>query len=235
MENARELAEKAELKQSFLANISHEIRTPLNAIVGFSNLLTSDNDLQEEEKQYFIESINRNNDLLLKLVNDILELSRLDSGQMSFDFQEYTVAELVNELYGTQRLLVPEHLDFIKENCDKSTTIYIDKARLTQVFINLVNNATKFTTNGSIRIGSHCIDDNKVCLFVEDSGKGIPKEEQKMIFARFYKQDEFMQGTGLGLAISKAIVEQLHGEIRLQSEIGKGSRFEVILPCNGSW
>ena len=230
---ARELAEKAELKQSFLANMSHEIRTPLNAIVGFSNILVSGVELDEDEKQLYINTINTNSELLLKLINDILEISRIESGYMSFDFQKYPVATLIDEVYNTHQVIVPSHLQFLKE-CDKAQPeIYVDKSRLTQVLTNFLNNAGKFTPSGYVKLGYQYFPKEKqVHIFVEDSGKGIPKAEQKMIFSRFYKQDEFAQGTGLGLSICQVIIEKLGGRIVLWSEPGKGSRFTVILSCD---
>lgn len=229
LEAARKVAEKAELKQSFLANISHEIRTPLNAIVGFSNLLTSDVELSKEEKKEYIDTINQNCDSLLNLINDILELSRLESDEMKFNCQEYSVASLIDDVYSTHKLLIPKQLTFIKENCDRKVDIYVDRGRFIQVLTNFINNAAKFTQNGYIKIGYKTIREN-VCIFVEDTGIGIPKEEYDMIFSRFHKSDEFTQGTGLGLSICKAIIEKLNGKIKLISEPGKGSRFEVILP-----
>lgn len=229
---ARELAEKAELKQSFLANMSHEIRTPLNAIVGFSNILTSDPNIEEEEKAIYINTINSNSELLLKLINDILEISRIESGYMSFDFEKYSVSALIDEVYNTHRVIIPSHLRFLKETCKENLEIYVDKSRLTQVLTNFLNNAGKFTTNGYIKLGCQYFPKEKqVHIFVEDSGKGIPKAEQKMIFSRFYKQDEFAQGTGLGLSICQVIIGKLGGYIHLWSEPGKGSRFTVVLNC----
>lgn len=229
LEAARELAEKAELKQSFLANISHEIRTPLNAIVGFSNLLTSDVELNDEEKKDYTDTINRNCDLLLNLINDILELSRLESDQMPFNCEKYSVSALIDDVYSTHELSIPQQLAFIKENSNRNIDIYVDKGRLTQVLGNLIDNATKFTQSGYIKIGYQTMR-QEVCIFVEDTGKGITKEEQELIFNRFHKLDEFAQGTGLGLSICKAIIEKLNGKINLYSEPDKGSRFEIILP-----
>lgn len=231
LEEARKLAEKAELKQSFLANMSHEIRTPLNSIVGFSNILASEMELEHEEKQEYIETINRNSDLLLKLVNDILELSRIESGYMSFAFETCSVTRLIDDLYATHQLLIPAPLSFIKEHQAETALIHVDKNRLTQVITNFLNNAVKFTQNGHIRLGYKITESqDEVCLFVEDTGKGIAKEEQRMIFSRFYKQDEFIQGAGLGLSICQTIAEKLGGRIELWSELGTGSRFTIILP-----
>lgn len=227
---ARELAEKAELKQSFLANMSHEIRTPLNAIVGFSNILVSDVELEEEEKKVYIDTINNNSALLLKLINDILEISRIESGHMSFELQHHPVSTLIEEIYNTHSVIIPPHLTFLKEIPDVDLQVYIDKSRMTQVLTNFLNNACKFTPSGYIKLGyEYHPEEQEVHIFVEDSGKGIPKSEQKMIFSRFYKQDEFAQGTGLGLSICKVIIEKLNGRIELHSEPGKGSRFTIIL------
>lgn len=228
---ARELAEQAELKQSFLANMSHEIRTPLNAIVGFSNILTTTEELEEEDRKQYIDIINTNSELLLKLINDILELSRIESGYMSFRFEVCAVHELVDEVYSTHTVLMPPQLQFLKEYCDIPMRINVDRGRLTQVLTNFLNNARKFTPQGYIKLGYNYLEETKqVRIYVEDSGKGITKTEQKMIFNRFYKQDEFAQGTGLGLSICKVIIERLNGHIELHSEVGKGSCFAVILP-----
>lgn len=232
LEEAKLLAEKAELKESFLANMSHEIRTPLNAIVGFSNLLATDEELGQEDKMEFVSVINQNNELLLKLINDILELSRMESGQMVFAIEKYSVSELVDSVYTSHQLAVPSALEFIKEADGSSPYVQVDKARLIQVLTNFLNNSVKFTRQGYIKLG-YCLepDGKHVQIYVEDSGIGISPELQKMVFSRFYKQDEFAQGTGLGLSICQLIIEKLNGQISLWSEPGKGSRFTVVLPC----
>ena len=230
---ARELAEQAELKQSFLANMSHDIRTPLNAIVGFSNILAlGEVPIDEEERKQYIDLINSNSELLLKLINDILEISRIESGYMSFAYAQYPLRPLLDEIYQTHKMLIPAQLEFLMEMDSVPLQLYIDKSRLTQVLTNFISNACKFTKDGYIKLGYHYLKDKKqVEIFVEDSGIGIPKIEQKMIFSRFYKQNEFAQGTGLGLSICRVIIEKLHGEIGLWSEAGKGSRFSVFLAC----
>ncbi|WP_294591528.1 ATP-binding protein [uncultured Bacteroides sp.] len=233
LEEAKQLAEKAELKESFLANMSHEIRTPLNAIVGFSTILAADEELDKEEKEDYIQAINHNNELLLKLINDILELSRLKSGNMIFKYEDCFVNELINNVYITHQMLIPKHLQFlIEEENNVRLQITTDKIRITQVITNLLNNACKFTKEGRITLGYRYVPARGVVeIFVEDTGKGINPEEQKMIFNRFYKQDEFAQGVGLGLSICQSIVDRLNGCIELWSEPGKGSRFTIILPC----
>ena len=233
LEEARRLAEKAELKQSFLANMSHEIRTPLNAIVGFSNILASGEEISIEEKEEYISTINKNSDLLLKLVNDILELSRIESGYMSFSYEKCDVEELINDVYSTHQMLIPDSIDFHKEiEPVERIEVDVDRIRLIQVLTNFINNAVKFTSEGYIKLGFMFVPEAmQVRIYVEDSGRGIPAEEQKMIFSRFYKQNEFTQGAGLGLSICKVIIEKLGGSIELISEPGQGSRFTVVLPC----
>lgn len=231
LEEAGLLAEKAELKQSFLANMSHEIRTPLNAIVGFSNILALDDGVSPEERLEYIGSINKNSDLLLKLINDILELSRIESGYMSFEYEKCFVSELVDSIYMTHQMLISEQLEFIKELDAVQVEVMVDKGRLTQVITNFLNNASKFTKTGYIKLGYRYLSESdRVAIYVEDTGRGIELSEQKMIFSRFYKQDEFSQGAGLGLSICQVIVEKLRGKIKLWSEPGKGSRFTVVLP-----
>ena len=231
LEEARLLAEKAELKQSFLANMSHEIRTPLNAIVGFSNILALDDGVSPEERLEYIGSINKNSDLLLKLINDILELSRIESGYMSFEYEKCFVSELVDSIYMTHQMLISEQLEFNKELDAVQVEVMVDKGRLTQVITNFLNNASKFTKTGYIKLGYRYLSESdRVAIYVEDTGRGIELSEQKMIFSRFYKQDEFSQGAGLGLSICQVIVEKLRGKIELWSEPGKGSRFTVVLP-----
>lgn len=231
--NARKLAEQANLKQSFLANMSHEIRTPLNAIVGFSNLLTTEKDISEEEKKEFAAIIDNNTKLLLKLVNDILELSRMESGNMSFNFEPCSAQHFINTVYQTHQVLILPPLKFIKEFSTEDVTINIDRMRFTQVITNFLGNAKKFTQKGSIKLGYFCHKEKKeIHIFVEDTGVGIPKEELNMIFERFYKHNEFIQGVGLGLPISKIIIEKMNGRIEVTSEVNKGSRFTVVLPYN---
>ena len=226
---ARDRALQADrLKSAFLANMSHEIRTPLNAIVGFSDLL---NDLQafsSEEVQQFVETININCTLLLALINDILDLSRIESGTMDFQFSSYNLTFIMQEVYDSQRLSMPQGVklctDF-PEGADKYITT--DAVRLKQVLNNLINNAKKFTVQGSITLGYRVDESGYTTVFVEDTGAGISDEDQKHIFERFYKADSFTQGAGLGLSICQTIVERIHGTITVTSKPGRGTRFEV--------
>lgn len=230
---ARKKAEESDkMKSAFLANMSHEIRTPLNAIVGFSNLInTEEMELTAEQRHEFLELINTNCDLLLKLISDILDLSRIESGRMDFIFDTYNLTELMHTIYQTHRLLMPDGVELQIRTPEKPVFLKTDQHRFTQVITNFINNASKFTEKGYIRIGYElAADDREVHVYVEDSGKGIPKAKQQAIFERFNKLDEFAQGTGLGLAICRVIVQRLQGSIHLQSKEGVGSRFTVILP-----
>lgn len=232
-EEARDLALKAERKESFFANMSHEIRTPLNAIVGFSNLLVSDEEVSKEEQGVFIKTINHNCDQLLKLVNDVLDLSRMESGKLSFSINQHNLTDLMDEIYTTHQMMMSEGIDFLKTYPEVPIITYTDKVRLKQVVTNFINNAKKFITTGYIKIGYKLnASDQTITLFVEDTGKGIPEEHQKKIFERFYKQDDFDQGTGLGLSICSVIAEKLGGRLTLTSEVGKGSYFAIIIPYN---
>ncbi len=221
--------ESDKMKSAFLANMSHEIRTPLNAIVGFSQLLSSDMELEQDEKNEFIGLINTNNDLLLKLISDILDLSRIESGQISFTYADCDLNQLVEDIFNTHRVLMPQGVELIKEVPEIPAIIYTDRFRLTQVVTNFINNATKFTTHGYIKV-KYEYDTEHILLSVEDTGKGIPKDKIKQVFERFQKLDEFAKGTGLGLAISLSIIKTFKGTILLDSEEGKGSQFTISLP-----
>ena len=234
LQEARKLAEEATLKESFLANMSHEIRTPLNAIVGFSDLLAMPgNDYTEDDKKLFIDTIHTNNELLLKLVNDILDVSRIESGHMEFVIKPHSVQEMMDKIYQTFLVQIPRHLEF-RYASDYDVTVNVDEGRMRQVITNFITNASKFTPEGSITMGWKVNEDtNKVELYVEDTGIGLSEEDRKMVFSRFFKKDEFKQGTGLGLSICKLIVSRLGGSIKVKSELGKGSRFSVYLDVVG--
>ena len=231
MEEARKLAEEATLKESFLANMSHEIRTPLNAIIGFSDLLLQpDADFTEEDKKLFADTIHTNNDLLLKLINDILDVSRIESGQMDLVIKAWSVRDIMERIYHTFEVQMPKHLAFNFVQPEEDVMIEVDESRLRQVIGNFLTNAGKFTPKGSVTLGwIKDMQTGKVELYVEDTGIGLSEEDRTMVFSRFYKKDEFKQGTGLGLSICKAIVVRLGGSIKVRSELGKGSRFSVYL------
>lgn len=218
------------LKSAFLANMSHEIRTPLNAIIGFSDLLQH-TDVVEEREQY-MEIINSNNELLLRLIDDILDLSKIESGVVEMHYQEFNLNGLVENLaYSLQpRLDNKIDLKLVVELPSQSNWVDLDYNRIIQLLTNFTINAIKNTTSGTITIGYSCQEDG-IRFFVKDTGVGIAQEDQLRIFQRFEKINDFVQGTGLGLSICKAIVEAFTGEIGFESERGKGSLFWAFIPC----
>ena len=230
LEKARSRAEQSDkLKSAFLANMSHEIRTPLNAIVGFSDLLMVTED--QEEKEEFIQIINANNELLLKLINDILDLSKIEAGSVELKYENFDLAVYFNELAASMhRRVVNPQVRLVPVNPYETCTVRLDKNRLAQILTNFVTNAIKYTSKGTIEMGYEKIDEN-IRLYVRDTGIGIPEDKKDKVFHRFEKLDEFAQGTGLGLSICKAIVEACRGEIGFESEFDKGSLFWAILPC----
>lgn len=230
LEKARSRAEQSDkLKSAFLANMSHEIRTPLNAIVGFSDLLMVTED--QEEKEEFIQIINANNELLLKLINDILDLSKIEAGSVELKYENFDLAVYFNELAASMhRRVVNPQVRLVPVNPYEACTVRLDKNRLAQILTNFVTNAIKYTSKGTIEMGYEKIDEN-IRLYVRDTGIGIPEDKKDKVFHRFEKLDEFAQGTGLGLSICKAIVEACRGEIGFESEFDKGSLFWAVLPC----
>lgn len=223
------------LKTAFLANMSHEIRTPLNAIVGFSDLLRDIDSFTSEEVRQFVETINTNCTLLLALMSDILDLSRIESGTMEFQFSFSNLTFIMQQVYDSQRLSMPSEVILRTSFPEgEGKLIFTDSVRLKQVINNLINNAKKFTLQGSITLGYLVDEQGYVIVFVEDTGSGISTEAQKYIFERFYKVDNFTQGAGLGLSICKTIVDRLEGTISVTSELGKGTRFDVRLPDGNS-
>lgn len=229
---ARDRALQADtLKSAFLANMSHEIRTPLNAIVGFSDLLKDIDAFSPEEVKQFVDTININCTLLLALINDILDLSRIESGSMDFRFAGYNLNFVMQQIYDSQRLSMPAGVELVMQIPEnESKSIITDSVRLKQVINNFINNAKKFTTHGSITFGYLTEEPGYTVFFVEDTGSGISEENQQRIFERFYKVDSFTQGAGLGLSICQTIVERFCGKIAVSSEIGKGTRFTVRVP-----
>ena len=230
LEEARQKAEAADLKEAFLANMSHEIRTPLNAIVGFSQLLASDMEFSAEERTTFIDTINHNNELLLKLIGDILDISRIESGQIEFVEHVTSMDKMMKDVYQSFSIQMPKHLQFKYHRPDIDLKICIDTVRMQQVLTNFLTNAAKFTSEGSITLGWDFDErKNEVSMYVEDTGVGLSEEDCKRVFNRFYKVDEFKQGTGLGLSICQAIVKRMKGRILINSRLGQGSRFTVAL------
>lgn len=233
MREARDKALQADkLKSAFLANMSHEIRTPLNAIVGFSDLLSDTSSFTEDEIAQFIETINKNCGLLLALINDILDLSRIESGTMEFMFADHNLPLLLKTVHDSQQLNMPPGVELVLHMpVGDKKYLKTDNVRLQQVVNNLINNAAKFTTSGFITVGYEEDEEpGYTCIFVEDTGVGISEEGIRHIFERFYKIDNFTQGAGLGLSICQTIVERMNGTISVTSEVGKGTRFTVRLP-----
>lgn len=229
---AKVKAEEANtLKSSFLANISHEIRTPLNAIVGFSSLLVSAERGISEEKQEYINIIENNNTLLLQLISDVLDLSKIEAGTMEFDYAPVDVHGLFIELEDTFRLRNKKSgICICYHRRTTECAVKADRNRLVQVMMNLMNNAVKFTGEGSIEFGFDVREDGFLHFYVTDTGCGIPEERLEEIFGNFVKLNSFVQGTGLGLTICRAIVERMGGKIGAVSRLGQGSTFWFTLP-----
>jgi len=229
----KELKEKAELsdklKSAFLANMSHEIRTPLNAIVGFSELMGYCDDPAEKEE--YVEIIHSNNELLLRLIDDILDLSKIESGILERKRVTFNLAKLRSELY---TMILPKvtnpEVEFLLDSSGAECTIFLDRNRLKQVWLNFLSNAVKCTHSGHIKMG-YSVERGGIRIYVEDTGVGIPLELQDRVFGRFQKLNEFAQGTGLGLAISRAIIEGAGGKIGFQSTPGVGTTFWAWIPC----
>lgn len=231
---ARNKAEESDrLKSAFLANMSHEIRTPLNAIVGFSEVLaTSLEELSTDDRRDYVDLIQKNSEQLLVLINDILDLSRIESNTMEFIFSMNSLNNIFKDIYRIHAGNRTNGVRLELEIPEKEEMIYTDSVRLKQVLNNLLNNAIKFTKAGYVRLGFKVTAGKWVQLFVEDSGVGISEEHIKHIFERFYKVDSFKQGTGLGLAICRTIVENLQGRIQVNSEQGQGTSIKIELPLD---
>ena len=215
------------LKSAFLANMSHEIRTPLNAIVGFSHLIAESDDAEERKTYYNI--VNANNERLLQLINEILDLSKIESGTIEFSFGPASLHNLCREVHDAHIFRTPQGVSLVYESSDESLMIETDKNRVFQVISNLIGNAVKFTKEGSISYG-YKLADNQIVFHVTDTGTGIEPEKVGRVFERFAKLNNHAQGTGLGLSICKSIVERLGGKISVSSEFGKGTTFTFTLP-----
>lgn len=226
---ARDKAEELDrLKSAFLANMSHEIRTPLNAIVGFSSLLTETEDMKDR-KQYMA-IVQENTELLLQLISDILDLSKMESGAFEFVKSDTDVNLLCGEIICSLRMKVPAGVELVFEKCLPECHVWADKNRLNQVISNFINNALKFTFSGSITLGYYRQTDGYLRFYVRDTGMGIPRNKIKTVFDRFVKLNSFVHGTGLGLSICKSLVEQMGGTIGVESEEGEGSCFWFTYP-----
>lgn len=230
---ARDKAEELDrLKSAFLANMSHEIRTPLNAIVGFSSLLAETD--SRNERQEYIKIVQENNELLLQLISDILDLSKIEAGTFNFVYTNVDVNETCAEIIKSMSMKVSKGVELIFEEPLPECYLYTDKNRFTQVISNFINNALKFTQQGCITLGYEQVSHQKIKFYVRDTGMGIPEEKQKSVFERFVKLNTFVQGTGLGLSICKSIVSQMGGEIGVDSTEGIGSCFWFTHPYHAA-
>jgi signal transduction histidine kinase/CheY-like chemotaxis protein/PAS domain-containing protein len=225
---AKKKAEESDrLKTSFLANMSHEIRTPLNAIIGFSKIIANSND--SNERQEYFKIVDQSNERLLKLINEILNMSKIEAGSITLSMQTVNLQNLCQEVYDTYSFHCPEGVELINDSIDGQTYIYSDKAHIFQVYSSLIDNAFKFAKNGIIRIGFKDKGDKIEC-YVKDTGPGIPPDELKSIFRRFVKLNSNIEGTGLGLSICHSLIQLMGGKISVLSKVGKGSTFIFTLP-----
>ncbi len=226
---AKEKAEESDrLKSAFLANMSHEIRTPLNAIIGFSGLLPYIEDT--EERNRYIALINHNNELLLNIVNDVLDLSKIEAGHIELNPTWFSLSELIDTSCTEYQRNVPEGVTLKTRYPASPCLIEQDPMRIKQVLNNLISNALKNTTQGYIEV-SYETDQSEARISITDTGRGIPQEKLGIIFERFEKVDSFVQGAGLGLSVCKSIIEHMNGNIEVASTVGKGSTFTVTFPC----
>ncbi len=225
------------MKSSFLANISHEVRTPLNIITGFIDILHTSN-VSEKDKEIYMELLKKNNNRIVSTLNDIVEVSKIESGQISLDESQINLNETINYVYNLHIKTALEKkisLTCSKGLSDKEALIYIDRVKLTSVLSNLIDNALKFTFDGNINFG-YFFKNNKLTFYVEDSGIGISKERQSVIFKQFVQAEQSMnrsyEGSGLGLSIVKHYVSLMGGKILVKSDLDKGSRFFFSLNYN---
>lgn len=230
LQEARDNVQRSELlKSAFLSNMSHEIRTPLNGIIGFAKLIASNEEYEEEDYELFVNTIQSNCNLLLALIDDILDLARIDSNSMVYADTDCNLNSLIIQVMTTQQVILQKPLQLLRKLPVKPVHLRVDKLRLNQVITNLVNNAVKFTDEGSITVG-YTSDEKNVYITVADTGMGISPEEQTLIFERFYKKHNDIQGAGIGLSLCKNIIEHYNGILSVSSEVGKGTTFTVTLP-----
>ena len=228
--NERDRAEASDrLKSAFLANMSHEIRTPLNAIVGFSSLLASAENVVE--KELYNSLISHNNELLLNLINDIIDLSKIEAGYLELHQNWFNLTELLDECVAEYARLLPSGVELLTSYPEHDALVELDKLRIKQILNNFLSNALKNTTRGYVEV-FYEIDKHCVRIGVKDTGRGIPQNMLEKIFERFEKVDSFAQGVGLGLSICKSIVDKMNGRIQVYSQLGLGTTFIAELPCH---
>ena len=228
--NERDRAEASDrLKSAFLANMSHEIRTPLNAIVGFSSLLASAENVVE--KELYNSLISHNNELLLNLINDIIDLSKIEAGYLDLHQNWFNLTELLDECVAEYARLLPSGVELLTSYPEHDALVELDKLRIKQILNNFLSNALKNTTRGHVEV-FYEIDKHCVRIGVKDTGRGIPQNMLEKIFERFEKVDSFAQGVGLGLSICKSIVDKMNGRIQVYSQLGLGTTFIAELPCH---
>jgi len=221
---SKEKAEEAnKMKSAFLANMTHEIRTPLGAITGFSSLLAASNDTPENKE--FIQIIENNSRVLLKLVNDVLDMSKIESGTLEFTYYDININASLADLVSSWKMRMPAGVNLCFKPAQERCMLYTDEVRLLQVMGNYISNAVKYTKTGSITVGYYPPSDGYIRFYVRDTGEGIPADKIAFVFDRFVKLDSFKQGTGLGLAICKMIAECVHGKVGVDSKEGEGSEF----------
>lgn len=231
LEEAKSKAEAADkMKSKYLADMSHEIRTPLNAITGFSELMAFAE--TDEERQSYYEIIKTNNQLLMQLINDILDLSKIEADAIKITYAPVNVNEIMDTVYASAKLRAPRGVGVVLEKGADECIFGTDNLRLLQLINNLVNNAIKNTHEGSITMGYACLPDRTLRFYVKDTGVGIPEEKMKTLFNRFVKLNDYVEGIGLGLAICKGFITKMGGSIHVESEIGVGSEFSFILPSH---
>ena len=224
---AFDLEEESKLKASFLAAMGHEIRTPVNIITGFSQILAqTGSETSEEELKSYSQIIADNTEQLLRLLNDVLK-SNSEGEEMQMSLKTRKVKDIVEELYATYNVVIPERLEYNIVRGPEDVYVDVNRSSMMQVMSNLVNNAVKFTKTGGITMGWQC-DGDTVVIYLEDTGIGIPKENQELIFDRYYKESSSTAGAGIGLSLCRRLVENMHGKIQVKSELGKGSRFELV-------
>lgn len=229
MQLAKEKAEEADhMKSAFLANMNHEIRTPLNAIVGFSQVVVDEDDA--EVRQEYLKIIQNNNELLQRLINDVLDLSKIESNSMTLSYFNVYLPEMMDEIYRSTLLRMPKGVILELKECP-AVNFYTDRMRLTQIITNLLNNAIKHTEKGFIRFGYEVLE-NEIRFCVEDTGEGIPEDKLESIFSRFVQLSDWSKGVGLGLAICRGLISKMGGAITVKSKLDEGSVFSVTLPVH---